>query len=234
MEYLASANFVHGDLAARNCLLDEHYQLKICDFGLCRQLQYRSDYVTINDIYRPVRWMAVECLLTGGKRKSLEAHQRSHHHQQPKFSLASDVWSFGVLLWEIFTLGSYPYEEFDNWSLVKAVAGGYRLHRPLNCPTAVYALMTSCWEVLPAQRPKIGQLRQQLAAMLAEVLAEMNGGKPSELAHSSFRSGGESSGYTSLAERFVQSRRISAQSTTSTRSTLSMASSVTTTSSHLA
>lgn len=237
MEYLASANFVHGDLAARNCLLDEKYQLKIGDFGLCRQLAYRSDYVTINDIYRPVRWMAVECLTAaggGGKKKKVSSSSSSSDpHPQPKFSLASDVWSFGVLLWEIFTLGSHPYEELDNWSLVRAVEGGYRLHRPLNCPTSVYAMMSSCWEVVPARRPTMAQLRAQLGGLLAEVVAEMNGGGGSDLAHSSVREHHFS--YTSLAERYVQGRRISGLSTASARSESSMASSSpSTVSSHLA
>lgn len=226
MEYLASANFVHGDLAARNCLLDEKYQLKIGDFGLCRQLAYRSDYVTINDIYRPVRWMAVECLTAAGSGKN----KNKSADRQPKFSLASDVWSFGVLLWEIFTLGSYPYEEFDNWSLVKAIEGGYRLHRPLNCPTAVYALMSSCWEEVPAKRPTMTQIRTNLGGLLTQVMAEMNGGH-SELAHSSVREHNFS--YTSLAERYVQNRRISGLSTASGRSESSMASASTITS-HLA
>ena len=118
-----------------------------------------------------------------------------------------------MVLWEIFTLGSYPYEEFDNWDLVKHVKEGYRLHRPLNCPTMVYALMAKCWSVAPLERLNFTELKQQLTETLDTIVQESNG--QSELAHSSVR---DHFSYTSLAERFVQSRRISSQSTASARS----------------
>lgn len=208
MEYLSSINMVHGDLAARNCLLDESNQIRIGDFGLSRQL-YRTDYVTISDIYRPIRWMALECLAS----------------KKPRFTFKSDIWSFGVVLWEIFTLGSYPYEEFDNWDLVKHLETGYRLHRPLNCPTQVYALMEKCWSVKPAERPCISQLKAQLQETREAIMGEASGGtRSTELAHSSALL----SNYTSLAERFVQSRRISSQSAISGRSEQSTASTVST------
>lgn len=175
---------VHGDLAARNCLLDDNLEIKIGDFGLSREM-YRTDYVTINDIYRPIRWMALECLTS----------------KKPRFTTKSDVWSYGIVLWEIFTLGSYPYEEFDNGDLGKHLQAGYRLHKPLNCPVAVYSLMSECWSIHSVQRPSFAELRHQLSGTLADIVQEANG--QTELAHSAIR---DHFNYTSLAERFVQGR----------------------------
>ena len=146
---------------------------------------YRTEYVTISDIYRPIRWMALECLTS----------------EKPRFTLKSDVWSYGIVLWEIFTLGSYPYEEFDNWDLSKHLQNGYRLHKPLNCPAMVYLLMTECWSVRAEQRPSLEEVRRQLNHTLDEIVNESNG--DTELAHSAINN---AFNYASLAERFIQSR----------------------------
>lgn len=186
MEYLSSIQVVHGDLASRNCLLDEKLEIKIGDFGLSRQM-YRTDYVTINDIYRPIRWMALECV----------------NSKKPRFTTKSDVWSFGVVLWEIFTLGSYPYEEFDNWDLSRHLQDGYRLHRPLNCPLVVHGLMSECWSVEPALRPTFCEIKCRLGATLSAIEQEQSTSKQTELAHSSLR---DHFNYTTLAECYVQNR----------------------------
>ncbi|KAJ6223657.1 hypothetical protein RDWZM_002202 [Blomia tropicalis] len=189
MEYLASMNVVHGDLATRNCLLDEKYQIKIGDFGLSRQM-YRTDYVTIDDIYRPIRWMAIECLSNGDLKK-------------PRLTFQSDVWSFGIVLWEIFTLGSYPYEEVSNWDLYGKLRAGYRLHRPTNCPIPVYSLMSLCWSAHLTLRPSFSELSQQLSSIFNDITQKDN---IERLTHSNNNLQLYTSPYSTLADRFIFNR----------------------------
>lgn len=188
---------VHGDLAARNCLLDANMEIKIGDFGMSRHL-YRADYVTINDTYRPIRWMALECLL----------------ERKPKFSPKSDVWSFGVVLWEIFTHGLYPYEEFDDVDLVKQLRAGHRLHRPYNCPHAIHQLMLDCWTVECEQRPTFIYIEQRLRDILAGDDVDNQDCGPSppgwpQIHRLPFPK--KETSYTTLAERFVVSTSDSKQ-----------------------
>lgn len=184
MEYLSSKNFVHGDLAARNCLLDESFQIKIGDFGMSRSL-YRTDYVTFNNDYHPIRWMATECL----------------NQRKPKFTIKSDVWSFGVVLWEIFTLGAYPYEEFNDFELLKHILNGGRLHQPSNCPSILFELMKQCWSDKMTNRPSFRHLEEQLEDILRHSLD----GHMQQFAEQVLPSIMESkaSDYTTLAQRFI-------------------------------
>lgn len=184
MKYLSSEmEHVHGDLASRNCLLDSNLEIKIGDFGMSRHL-YRTDYVTIDNIYRPVRWMALECL-TGRK---------------PRFTFKSDVWSYGVVLWEIFTHGLYPYEEFDDADLCKHLLNGFRLHKPFNCPDSIHRLMLKCWKVESEQRPTFNYIEQKLRNLLQNDPGEDLGEKVSRGNRPRFEK--KELNYTALAERY--------------------------------
>ncbi|KAK4016061.1 hypothetical protein OUZ56_031022 [Daphnia magna] len=137
--YLEELHFVHRDLAARNCLVssrDPRFRVvKIGDFGLARDI-YRNDYYRKEgEGLLPVRWMAPESLVDG------------------VFTSQTDVWSFGVLLWEILTLGQQPYPARTNLQVLHFVRTGGRLDRPPNCPDSLFELMMSCWSYEPSARP---------------------------------------------------------------------------------
>lgn len=140
MAYLAAMKFVHRDLAARNCMVSEDLTVKIGDFGMTRDI-YETDY------YRkgtkgllPVRWMAPESLKDG------------------VFSSSSDVWSYGVVLWEMATLASQPYQGRSNEEVLRYVIGGGIMERPENCPDKLYTLMMYCWNHKYAKRPSFLEL----------------------------------------------------------------------------
>uniref|UniRef100_A0A8D9DZJ2 receptor protein-tyrosine kinase n=2 Tax=Cacopsylla melanoneura TaxID=428564 RepID=A0A8D9DZJ2_9HEMI len=138
-KYLEEMHFVHRDLAARNCLvscLDPAKRIvKIGDFGLARDI-YRNDYYKKEgEGLLPVRWMAPECLVDG------------------IFSTQSDAWAFGVLLWEIMSLGQQPYPARTNVDVLHYVRSGGRLNRPANCSHLMYSLMLKCWSFEADKRP---------------------------------------------------------------------------------
>ena len=140
MEHIAGRGQVHRDLAARNCLVGQNMVVKIGDFGLSRSL-YSNPYIRERSgADLPVRWIAPESLLTG------------------EFRLYSDVWSFGVLMWEVFTFGHLPYYGRGNEEIVNLVCSGNTLDCPQNCSGSVYAIMKSCWQLDPEQRPTFPQL----------------------------------------------------------------------------
>ena len=124
MEYLSQNDYVHRDLAARNCLLDENMHVKIADFGLTKQIFDKNYYRGETDGYLPFAWMGVE-LLTPNKKR---------------FTTKSDVWSYGVLLWELLSRGERPYYNIirDMFSLSFYLKSGSRLERPKHCPNTVY------------------------------------------------------------------------------------------------
>ncbi|XP_065176020.1 platelet-derived growth factor receptor beta-like isoform X2 [Sycon ciliatum] len=142
MEYLASLQCVHRDLAARNILIDEQYRLKVADFGLARQLcRPGSCYeVVYGERSIPAKWHPPESLL------------------QRVYYLKSDVWSFGVLLWEISTLGAVPYQGVPSSSLGHHLALGHRLQRPPVYSQDLYEMMCKCWSIEHAKRPSFKQL----------------------------------------------------------------------------
>uniref|UniRef100_A0A673HDB2 receptor protein-tyrosine kinase n=1 Tax=Sinocyclocheilus rhinocerous TaxID=307959 RepID=A0A673HDB2_9TELE len=152
MKYLASLNFVHRDLATRNCLLDRHLTIKISDFGMSRNL-YSSDYYRIQGrAVLPIRWMAWESILLG------------------KFTTASDVWAFGVTLWEIFTLcKEQPYSLLSDEQVIENTGEFFRnqgrqifLSAPPLCPSSLFELMMRCWSRDIADRPTFHRLYQAL------------------------------------------------------------------------
>ena len=150
MKYLASHNFVHRDLATRNCLVGPNYLVKISDFGMSRSL-YDSHYYHIHGrVALPVRWMAYECFYG-------------------KFSQKSDVWAFGVNIWEIFTLAKeQPYSDMSDKQVVEdALKGKNRkiLSKPDMCPLEVYKIMLECWAHNSDQRATFEELFQLLTCL---------------------------------------------------------------------
>uniref|UniRef100_A0AAZ3SQF0 receptor protein-tyrosine kinase n=1 Tax=Oncorhynchus tshawytscha TaxID=74940 RepID=A0AAZ3SQF0_ONCTS len=144
MSYLARREVIHKDLASRNCVIDDSMQVKICDNALSRDL-FPMDYHCLGDNEnRPVRWMALESLLNND------------------FSSASDVWAFGVTLWELMTLGQTPYVDIDPFEMAAYLKDGYRIAQPINCPDELFAVMACCWALDPEERPKFQQLVQCL------------------------------------------------------------------------
>ncbi|NXJ39597.1 BMX kinase, partial [Ciconia maguari] len=139
MAFLESCQFIHRDLAARNCLVDSTLTVKVSDFGMTR---YVLDdlYVSSLGTKFPVKWSAPEVF----------------HYT--KFSSKSDVWAFGILMWEVFTLGKQPYELYDNMQVIEKVSQGYRLYRPQLVSDIIYQIMYNCWHELPEKRPAFYQL----------------------------------------------------------------------------
>ncbi|XP_038270080.1 fibroblast growth factor receptor 4 isoform X1 [Dermochelys coriacea] len=154
MEYLESKRCIHRDLAARNVLVTEENVLKIADFGLARDVHHIDYYKKTSNGRLPVKWMAPEALF-----------DRVYTHQ-------SDVWSFGVLMWEIFTLGGSPYPGIPVEELFKLLKEGHRMDKPSNCTHELYMLMRECWHAVPSQRPTFKQLVEGLDKILAAVSEE--------------------------------------------------------------
>ncbi|XP_074957009.1 tyrosine-protein kinase Fes/Fps isoform X3 [Phalacrocorax aristotelis] len=147
MEYLESKHCIHRDLAARNCLVTEKNTLKISDFGMSRQEEDGVYASTAGMKQIPVKWTAPEALNYG------------------RYSSESDVWSFGILLWEAFSLGAVPYTNLSNQQTREAVEQGVRLDPPEQCPEEVYRLMQRCWEYDPRKRPSFSTIHQDLIAI---------------------------------------------------------------------
>ncbi|XP_041321006.1 tyrosine-protein kinase Fes/Fps isoform X2 [Pyrgilauda ruficollis] len=147
MEYLESKHCIHRDLAARNCLVTERNTLKISDFGMSRE-EEDGIYASTGGMKQiPVKWTAPEALNYG------------------RYSSESDVWSFGILLWEAFSLGAIPYANLSNQQTREAVEHGMRLDPPEQCPEEVYQLMQRCWEYDPHKRPSFSTIHQDLIAI---------------------------------------------------------------------
>ncbi|MCJ8737680.1 hypothetical protein PDJAM_G00026850 [Pangasius djambal] len=143
MEYLESKKLVHRDLAARNILISEDNIAKISDFGLAM-----ADCQSIDVAKLPVKWTAPEAL------------------NNKKFSTRSDIWSYGVLLWETFSFGRQPYPKMTLKEVKEKVEEGYRMEPPEDCPSEIYAIMRLCWEKDPKMRPSFHKLKERLQAEL--------------------------------------------------------------------
>ncbi|XP_046865864.1 tyrosine-protein kinase transmembrane receptor Ror isoform X2 [Drosophila willistoni] len=144
MEYLSAHHYVHRDLAARNCLVNDGLVVKISDFGLSRDI-YSSDYYRVQSkSLLPVRWMPSESILYG------------------KFTTESDIWSFGVVLWEIYSYGVQPYCGFSNQEVINLIRSRQLLPCPEACPTAVYSLMIECWHEQSVKRPTFADISIRL------------------------------------------------------------------------
>uniref|UniRef100_A0A673LJS1 Tyrosine-protein kinase n=1 Tax=Sinocyclocheilus rhinocerous TaxID=307959 RepID=A0A673LJS1_9TELE len=150
MAYLESKKCIHRDLAARNCLVGEESVVKISDFGMSRQEQDGVYSATGGMKQIPVKWTAPEALNYG------------------RYTTESDVWSFGVLLWETFSRGVTPYtlpHNMSNQQTRDEVERGYRMPAPNNCPDEIYALMCQCWQYDPRNRPSFRKLKADLCAL---------------------------------------------------------------------
>ncbi|XP_066533035.1 platelet-derived growth factor receptor alpha isoform X2 [Hoplias malabaricus] len=149
MEFLASKNCVHRDLAARNVLLSQGKIVKICDFGLARDIMHDNNYVSKGNTFLPVKWMAPESIFDN------------------LYTTLSDVWSYGILLWEIFSLGGTPYPGMVvDSSFYNKIKSGYRMAKPEHASNKVYDLMVRCWNNEPEKRPSFHSLSESVATLL--------------------------------------------------------------------
>uniref|UniRef100_A0A8C8RN59 receptor protein-tyrosine kinase n=1 Tax=Pelusios castaneus TaxID=367368 RepID=A0A8C8RN59_9SAUR len=141
MKYLANMNYVHRDLAARNILVNSQLVCKVSDFGLSRVLEDdpEATYTTSGGKI-PIRWTAPEAI------------------SYRKFTSASDVWSYGIVMWEVMSYGERPYWELSNHEVMKAIDEGFRLPAPMDCPSAIYQLMMQCWQQERSRRPKFNDV----------------------------------------------------------------------------
>ncbi|XP_030620802.1 NT-3 growth factor receptor isoform X2 [Chanos chanos] len=147
MVYLSSQHFVHRDLATRNCLVGNGLLVKIGDFGMSRDI-YSTDYYRVGGhTMLPIRWMPPESIM------------------YRKFSTESDVWSFGVIMWEIFTYGKQPWFQLSNNEVIECITQGRVLDRPRLCPKEVYDIMLGCWQREPQQRLHIKDIQKALYAL---------------------------------------------------------------------
>ncbi|KAM6436508.1 hepatocyte growth factor receptor isoform 1-T2 [Liasis olivaceus] len=156
MKYLASKKFVHRDLAARNCMLDENFTVKVADFGLARDV-YDKEYYSVHNktgAKLPVKWMALESL------------------QTQKFTTKSDVWSFGVLLWELMTRGAPPYPDISSFDITVYLLQGRRLLQPEYCPDPLYEVMLKCWHPKPELRPAFSELVSDISMIFSTFIGE--------------------------------------------------------------
>uniref|UniRef100_A0A8C5G7Q7 receptor protein-tyrosine kinase n=1 Tax=Gouania willdenowi TaxID=441366 RepID=A0A8C5G7Q7_GOUWI len=151
MEYLSSKNFIHRDLAARNCMLNENMNVCVADFGLSKKI-YNGDYYRQGRISKmPVKWIAIESLA------------------DRVYTTKSDVWSFGVTMWEVATRGQTPYPGVENSEIYDYLRQGNRLKQPPDCLDSIYALMFSCWLLSPKDRPSFETLRCELEKALEDM-----------------------------------------------------------------
>lgn len=148
MEYVASKGIVHRDLASRNILVSKDKICKVADFGFARRVGDECAYERTTENPVPVKWMAPEALV------------------ENKFTTKSDVFSLGILMWEIVTLGATPYEYLTSTEVYKKVTNGGRLDKPLHCKNEFYQIMASCWLHNPAQRPSFKELAEKLEKLL--------------------------------------------------------------------
>ncbi|KAL1248647.1 hypothetical protein QQF64_021965 [Cirrhinus molitorella] len=152
MEFLSSKNCIHRDLAARNVLVTHGRQVKIGDFGLARDIEHDSNYVVRGNVRLPVKWMAPESIFKG------------------VYTMQSDVWAYGILLWEIFSLGVTPYPGVTvNDAFYRMIESGYHLEQPYYAEETVYKVMCRCWMLDPDDRPCFSKLvafmEKELAAL---------------------------------------------------------------------
>ncbi|KOC60955.1 Tyrosine-protein kinase Btk29A [Habropoda laboriosa] len=146
MAYLERHNYIHRDLAARNCLVGSENVVKVADFGLARYV-LDDQYTSSGGTKFPIKWAPPEVL------------------NYTRFSSKSDVWAYGVLMWEVFTCGKMPYGRLKNTEVVDRVERGMRLERPKACFKEVYEVMRKCWAHCPEERPSFRVLKEQLISV---------------------------------------------------------------------
>ncbi|CAH8591084.1 unnamed protein product [Schistosoma bovis] len=141
MAYLEKEHYIHRDLAARNILVGENNCVKVADFGLARMVEdHYSTYMAQKSTKFPIKWTAPEAALMG------------------RFTIKSDVWSFGIVIYELITLGQVPYPSMNNTETLHQVSTGYRMPRPVNCPQTIYDMLLRIWDSCPEKRPTFSVL----------------------------------------------------------------------------
>ncbi|MBN3289991.1 NTRK1 factor, partial [Polypterus senegalus] len=184
MVYLASLHFVHRDLATRNCLVGEGLVVKIGDFGMSRDI-YSTDYYRVRSMKsddccgsdmlgasshstrpQPSGVENVVVVLVGGRTMLPIRWMPPESIMYRKFTTESDVWSFGVVLWEIFTYGKQPWYQLSNNEAIECITQGRELERPRTCPKEVYLIMQGCWQREPQQRLSIKEIYDRLTALV--------------------------------------------------------------------
>ena len=145
MAYLEMKNYIHRDLAARNVLVGENNEVKVADFGLARVVKdIQNIYAAREGTKFPIKWTSPEAAIYN------------------KFSVKSDVWSFGIVLTEIVTYGRTPYPSMSNQEVLQQVSHSYRMPKPTNCPDRLYEIMLNCWKHNPEERPTFEALKYKL------------------------------------------------------------------------
>ncbi|XP_075943296.1 ephrin type-A receptor 5 isoform X2 [Anarhichas minor] len=153
MDYLSTQGFLHRDLAARNCMLGDDLRVCVADFGLSKKI-YSSNYYRQKVATRvPIKWMAMESL------------------SESVYTTKTDVWSFGVTMWEIVSRGRTPYPGVHNHELLELLVSGHRLKPPEDCDHRLYEVIQSCWDKEPSRRPGFGELGEMLKGLLSELPA---------------------------------------------------------------
>uniref|UniRef100_A0A668VX42 receptor protein-tyrosine kinase n=1 Tax=Oreochromis aureus TaxID=47969 RepID=A0A668VX42_OREAU len=151
LDFLASKNCIHRDVAARNVLLTSRREAKICDFGLARDIMNDSNYVVKGNARLPVKWMAPESIF------------------DCVYTVQSDVWSYGILLWEIFSLGKSPYPSMAvDTRFYKMVKRGYQMSQPDFAPPEIYGIMKMCWHLEPTERPTFSKICHMIQRLLGD------------------------------------------------------------------
>uniref|UniRef100_A0A6Q2YE40 receptor protein-tyrosine kinase n=1 Tax=Esox lucius TaxID=8010 RepID=A0A6Q2YE40_ESOLU len=183
MKYLSDMGYVHRDLAARNILVNSNLVCKVSDFGLSRVLEDDAEAAyTTRGGKIPIRWTAPEAIAFR------------------KFTSASDVWSYGIVMWEVMSYGERPYWEMSNQDVIKAVEDSYRLPGPMDCPAALYHLMMDCWQKDRNSRPKF----EEIVSLLDKLIRNPSSLKPGtgSVESSMYASVGlrEGSGHQSVGE----------------------------------
>ncbi|XP_070805041.1 platelet-derived growth factor receptor alpha [Pituophis catenifer annectens] len=156
MSFLSAKNCIHRDLAARNILLTHGRITKICDFGLARDIRNDSNYVVKGNARLPVKWMAPESIF------------------ECVYTFESDVWSYGILLWELFSLGSSPYPGMPvDSKFYKNIKEGYRMFSPEYAPPEIFNIMKSCWDSDPVKRPTFKQIVQLIEQQISDTTSHI-------------------------------------------------------------
>ncbi|XP_076382328.1 vascular endothelial growth factor receptor 1 [Megalopta genalis] len=150
MEYISQRKILHGDLAARNVLLADNNVVKICDFGLAKNMYKEEIYKKKSDCPLPIKWLAIETM------------------RDQIFSTQSDIWSFGIVLWEFFTLAETPYPGMETEIVYQKLIEGYRMEQPEYATPEVYDIMCQCWKAEPSLRPSFTDLVNSVGKLLED------------------------------------------------------------------
>jgi receptor tyrosine kinase len=172
MEYLSSQGFVHRDLATRNCLIDENLIVKISDFGMAQVANRPEKAMEMRgrNLHKNLKRAGNSDVLDSEEQQTLLQNEKLPIRWMPleaslfqTFTIASDVWAFGILMWELFTFASFPYAEIQrNKEVIQFLLAGKRLANPDLCPGSVRAILAECWQLEPGSRPSFTTLKQQL------------------------------------------------------------------------